>query len=605
MKKHKLLSIALASTVMFTTGCSLDENNLSGVSTDQEWSTASGFEKKVNDCYFDLIRIVYGQAEDTYLMVAEGGTDIWQDTNPGGTNGNWSKLMRYEDFSSANGMLNEGYAGFYAILNSCNAAIEYADKVKGLTPEAINTLVAEAYFIRAHALYNIVEQWGGKYLPTLPTTSPVTAPKCSTVNEFYDVILKDLEFAMTNLPVAQEVRGHVTRAAAYHLYAKACLTYSTYTDGLGNTTALTEAESRELLNKAKTAADYLINNASSLGVKLYDDVDQVFDERNNKTNEESLFIVCHSSITAYNPRGNYFNRVWKHAEAYNANTSGIYLDGMVASYATDVNGFTVPKLAKGNCYMEPSKYMLDLYGEKDKRYKAFFKDTYYVNKANDATDTKYTWSQADVTRYGLSDSRIGNHDFDITLGDTAVYIARKAMTQAERDSKRYAVYNIDDNYADPTKPLKFFPSLKKADTPSLYAGSNANKPYSSADCIVYRLGETYLLSAEIEWRLNNLAGAKARLDDLRNRSCEGHDHSLDVSTAQINADFLLDEYAREMIGEWNRWMTLKRFRALESRIAKANPQITHFNKDIHYLRPIPAAEILLIDNPEEYQNPGY
>ena len=100
MKRHKLLSIALASTVMFTTGCSLDEYNPSGVSTDQEWSTPSGFEKKVNDCYFDLIRIVYGQAEDTYLMVAEGGTDIWQDANPEGTNGNWSKLMRYEDFGS-------------------------------------------------------------------------------------------------------------------------------------------------------------------------------------------------------------------------------------------------------------------------------------------------------------------------------------------------------------------------------------------------------------------------------------------------------------------------------------------------------------------------
>lgn len=605
MKRHKLLSIALASTVMFTTGCSLNEYNPSGVSTDQEWSTPSGFEKKVNDCYFDLIRIVYGQAEDTYVMTAEGGTDIWQDANPEGTNGNWSKLMRYEDFGSSNGMMNEGYAGFYAILNSCNAAIQYADIVQGLSEEKRDALVAEAHFIRAHALYNIVEQWGGKYLPLLPTTSAMSAPTCSTVNEFYKVILEDLEFAMKYLPVSQEVKGHVTRAAAYHLYAKACLTYSTYTDGLGNTTALTEAESRELLGKAKTAADYLINNAASLGVRLYDDVNEVFDENNNKNNAEALFIVCHSTITAYNPRGNYFNRVWKHTEAYNNNTSGVFLDGMTPNYATEVNGFAVPKLAKGNCYMEPSKYMLDLYGDKDLRYKAFFKDTYYVNKANDATGTKYTWSEADAVRYKLNTSRVGNPAYDITLGDTAVYISRKPMTQAEREKKRYATYTVDMNYENPAKPLKFFPSLKKADTPSLYAGSNANKPYSAADCIVYRLGETYLLSAEIEWRLGNLPGAKARLDDLRNRACEGHNHGMDVSTSEITQDFLLDEYAREMIGEWNRWMTLKRFRAFESRIAKCNPQITHFNKDIHYLRPIPMAEIQLIDNPDEYQNPGY
>lgn len=397
----------------------------------------------------------------------------------------------------------------------------------------------------------------------------------------------------------------MTRAAAYHLYAKACLTFSTYTDGLGNTTALTDSESKTYLEKAKAAADYLIQNAASLGVKLYDDVEAVFDENNNKNNEEALFIVCHSTITAYNPRGNYFNRVWKHSEAYNNNTSGIYLSGMTPSYATNINGYEVPKLAKGNCYMEPSKYMLDLYGEKDGRYKAFFKDTYYVNNATNSTKNGYTWNEADAQRYGLSTSRVGNSAYDITLGDTAVYLSRKTYTQAERNACRYAIFNLEDNYADTKSPLKFFPSLKKADCPSLYAGSNASKPYSSADCIVYRLGETYLISAEIDWRLGNNQSAAERLNTLRNRACKGHDHSMDITASEVTQDFLLDEYAREMIGEWNRWMTLKRFRAFESRITKANPQITKFDKNIHYLRPIPTAELLLIDNANEYQNPGY
>ena len=78
MKKHKLLSISAVIMMLSVYGCSLDEFNPSGISTEQEWSTPAGYEKKVNDCYFDLVRIVYGQAEDTYLMVAEGGTDIWQ-----------------------------------------------------------------------------------------------------------------------------------------------------------------------------------------------------------------------------------------------------------------------------------------------------------------------------------------------------------------------------------------------------------------------------------------------------------------------------------------------------------------------------------------------
>lgn len=605
MKLNKSLSIALTSVLLAgATSCSLDEVNLSSVSTEQEWSTPAGYQKKINDCYFDLVRITYGQAEDTYVMATEAGTDIWQDANPTGTNGNWSKMLRYEsyDATAAYGMLWEGYTSLYATLNSCNAAIAYADKVTGLSQDRINELVAEAHFIRAHVLFNIVEQWGGKYLSTEFTQDAISAPQCSKVNDFYDVILSDLEFAKKYLPIKQEITGHVIRAAAYHLHAKACLTYATYTDGLGYVDALSEADARKLLTDGKASADYLIDNAASLGVKLYADVNDVFDENNNKTNAEALFVVTHSTVQAYNPRGNYYNRAWKHWQAFNANTSGVSLDGLVASYATEVNGVTVPKLAKGNCYMMPSKYMIDLYGPKDMRYDAFFDDVYYVNNANSEDKLHYTWTATDAKRYNLDESRVGNPAFDIELGDTAVYLPRHTYTQAERDACRYAIYNISDNYADPNAPLKFFPSLSKGNNPSQYAGSNASKPYSSSDCIIYRLGETYLLAAEINWRLGQ--PEVGRINALRNRACEGHDNSLNVAVSDINQDFLLDEYAREMIGEWSRWFTLKRFRAFESRLAKCNPQVKKFEKN-YYLRPIPLGEILLIDNPEEYQNPGF
>ena len=56
MKKHKLLSISAVIMMLSAYGCSLDEFNPSGISTEQEWSTPAGYEKKVNDCYFDLDR---------------------------------------------------------------------------------------------------------------------------------------------------------------------------------------------------------------------------------------------------------------------------------------------------------------------------------------------------------------------------------------------------------------------------------------------------------------------------------------------------------------------------------------------------------------------
>lgn len=583
------------------TGCSLDEENRSNVPTEKEWSTAEGYEKLINNCYYDLVRIVYGQAEDTFVSLSETGTDIWQHT---GCGGGWQQVASYDGFGASSGQQLEAYSGFYATLNSCNAAIQYADIVQGLAPEQVDALAAEARFLRAHSLFNIVEYFGGKYLSTTYTGTPVSVLPMSSVNDFYKVILEDLEIAMQKLPLTQSVRGHVTRAAAYHLYAKACLTYATYTDGLAGATPLSESESRELLNKAKTAADYLINNRATFGVDMYGETEEVFADENNKTNKEALFVVTHSSITAYNPRGNYFNRVWKHYDAFNFNTSGIYLVGVQPSYETNVAGIDVQKVAKGNCYFEPSKYYLSLYDDRrDTRYDAYFKDTYYVNKPTEGT--VYKWTTEDAARYGLADSRVGNPAYDITVGDTAIYLTRDPWTQAQKDACRYAVYNIDDNYADPANPKKFFPSLSKFDNPTLYAGSNASKPYSSADCIIYRLAETYLLAAEIYWRLGDNKTAAERLNVVRNRACRYHDGGLNVGQNDINQELLLDEYAREMGGEWMRWTILKRFRALESRIAKCNPQITKFDKNIHYLRPIPTQEILLIENGSEYQNPGY
>lgn len=609
MKKNKSFIYLATVALMFTGGCSLTEENLSGVSTAEEWTTVAGFEKKVNECYFDMIRVIYGQAEDTYVMATEAGTDIWQDPNNNSGSG-WGQITSYSGFGASTGMLLEGFSGFYGTLNACNAVLYYADKVEGLQEARKQALVAEARFIRAHALFNIVEQWGGKYLPLEPTSSPVSSPACSSINDFYKILLDDLKYAKTYLPVSQEIRGRVTRAAAYHLYAKACLTYATYTDGLCGATPLSEAESKAYLLEAREAANYLIADAESsatLGVKLYKDIEDVFDEDNNKTNEEALFVVCHSTIQAYNPRGNYYNRVWKHFTAYKKDNTGIYSDGLTTSMATTVNGYEVPKLPSGNCYLAPSKAFLDLYVEKDGRYKAFFKDTYYCNVANNEAKNGYTWTESDATRYGVSKTRVKNSTYDVTLGDTIIYLSKKPYTKEQKEALNYAVYNIDDNYADPSEPGKFFPSLKKADCPGLIPASvtNPGKPYTAADCIIYRLGETYLLSAEIEWRLGEKGSAVKRLNTIRNRACIGHDNSLDIEEDDVTVDFLLDEYAREMCGEWNRWTTLKRFRALGERIKKCNPQIKTFNEKVHYLRPVPNQELLLIDNAAEYQNPGY
>lgn len=45
-EKHKLLSISAVIMMLSAYGCSLDEFNPSGISTEQEWSTPAGYERK-------------------------------------------------------------------------------------------------------------------------------------------------------------------------------------------------------------------------------------------------------------------------------------------------------------------------------------------------------------------------------------------------------------------------------------------------------------------------------------------------------------------------------------------------------------------------------
>jgi hypothetical protein len=136
------------------------------------------------------------------------------------------------------------------------------------------------------------------------------------------------------------------------------------------------------------------------------------------------------------------------------------------------------------------------------------------------------------------------------------------------------------------------------------------------DWPVMRLGETYLLRAEARFRQGNLAGAAEDINKLRDRAFKnarattGNPTLGSVSSSDITINFILDERARELIGEENRRMTLMRTGKLKDRIplngdtSPADKVITGF-RDYNSLLPIPLSEIRLNKDAELKQNPGY
>ncbi|MHA6247170.1 RagB/SusD family nutrient uptake outer membrane protein [Pontibacter sp. CAU 1760] len=128
------------------------------------------------------------------------------------------------------------------------------------------------------------------------------------------------------------------------------------------------------------------------------------------------------------------------------------------------------------------------------------------------------------------------------------------------------------------------------------------------DFILMRLGETYLLQAEAQFKQGKLAEAAESINALRRRA-----NAPLVTAADITLDFILDERARELIGEENRRFTLMRTGTLVERATRLNTSIPGLpeNRQItgltetHLLMPIPQNEIDLNKDAKLEQNPGY
>ena len=123
------------------------------------------------------------------------------------------------------------------------------------------------------------------------------------------------------------------------------------------------------------------------------------------------------------------------------------------------------------------------------------------------------------------------------------------------------------------------------------------------DFILMRLGETYLLQAEAQFRQGKLTEAANSINVIRARA-----NGTSVTAAQINLDFILDERARELLAEENRRMTLMRTGTLVTRTQRYNTQIINPVVGIsakNLLLPIPKSEIDLNKDALLEQNQGY
>jgi hypothetical protein len=171
-------------------------------------------------------------------------------------------------------------------------------------------------------------------------------------------------------------------------------------------------------------------------------------------------------------------------------------------------------------------------------------------------------------------------------------------------------------YNDPTKTATFGKPVPYAGADTVYKicphttkwyQFDPNDVFGFAmikDFILMRLGETYLLQAEAQLQQGKTDAAATSINALRTRA-----HAPLVAGSQIDLNFILDERARELVGEENRRLTLMRTGTLVDRATRLNAGTVVYPLNglskTNLLLPIPQQEINLNKDAVLAQNPGY
>ena len=611
INKYFVWALLLGATALGFTSCDLDEHNPSGEGASAVFATEQGMEGLINQMYYNFKWKYYGR-EDPVLYF-EGAGDIW--ANVPEKNEYGMQLTRFVNLQGDRGQVAGAWNRVYDNVNLANTVLDYLPDTKNLSTETRNDFEGEARFTRAYAYWWLVEWFGDIEMRTAGTGEPTFSAYRTDRKVIYDqIIIPDAEKAAELLPVKPHngCMGRATKKAAYGILARACLARSQY-EVAGS------AEQRAFLQKAYDAAKYVMDNKSSLGISLYATYDEIWQAKNNKTNTEFLWVVTHSSNSSLNPNPK------------NPNRLHLYWSPRLLDRAGITSTATTWEYPKESALLMPTYYFLKLWKDWDIRYDVLFQEDFPESNRRGS----YTWEEAMAKNYQsdpdvvakLTGTVVGNDD--IVLSFTKRSVTKQDKLDAAEEG--ICLVGIDDTYnttevnpqggcrirKDVKLKYEAFPRFMKyriwdrnPNGTILLAEANGNVGF--ADVPVIRYAEMPLIAAEAQIGLGNQAAAAQIINsEIRNARVVKPGHSLEE--AQVNAndmtiEWILEERARELCGEWLRWFDLKRTGKLVSYIRQHNPAWDENDvvDDHNNLWPIPNTFLDKLQNAEEFgQNPGY
>ncbi len=572
----KIYSIAFGILAAFLTGCSgfLDQDNRSNVPSDEFYNTKVGFESLTNSTYSTL-RDIYKTS--SLLFIA--GTDLYADGKTQGV------VMSQYTFTADEGTVKDFYVNCYKGIQLANSVIAYGETTE--ESDVRLQYIDEARFIRAWYYFVLVQQFGPVALNTTMFDAAEMSHERSTLAEMYAFLVGEFTYLSSSSSHLSDRSasgvGRANKQAALFYLAKVYLTRG-WLDGTGyEIQEANVAQATDFENASKVAEQLIANVIPSLSLEDAFDI-------NNEENDEFFWSIQYSNVAVNDPV--------KDGSRQQA-LFGAYLGGSEKPKNKATDGTIAPALrlhrmyAKGDGRLEQT-FMLEFHED------AYF--DFYTSPTTTPIAFYYApwWAtDEDIDQWKANDPYGLKNEVIISKTLAEGGISPSNGTPASYKVRRSHDYGV--------------PCIRKFDDHTESSVSNRDINCSMHDVVVARLGEAYLIAAEAYLKQDRPEEAVLMINNLRKRPGtikDGFETEMTVSGSDMDIDFILDERAREMAGEYVRWTDLKRTHKLVEYATTYNEdgiaESAMKGPDGKYkiLRPIPQASIDL-NQAEVEQNPGY
>lgn len=570
--KH-LYIFALAASLAFT-ACSdfLEQDNKSNVPTEEFYNTANGFASLTNSAYSSLRTIYSAQPQ---LFVA--GTDLYADGKSQGV------VMGQYTFTTDEGIIKDFYDRCYKGIQLANSVIAYGETTEDNAQRL--QYIDEARYLRAWWYFQLVQQFGPVALNTEMFESAVMSHERTDLATVYQFIIDEFTYLASAdshlLERASSGVGRANKRAAAFYAAKAYLTRG-WLDGTDYEAQEASIAQASDFDNAVTYARQAIN-----GELPALSIEEAFDV-NNEENDELFWSVQYSSSAVENPVDD---------GSYQQAQFGAYQGGSEKPRNKAIDGNFAPSLRLQQMYTRGD-------GRLEQTFMLEFHEAYFDWYTNPTSKILYYYAPAWATDEDIAAWRADDPNGIKTETIVSKTVAEGGIAPSNGQPASYKDRRTQDfgNAA-----------IKKFDDYTETSIANRSTTCSMHDVVLARLGEAYLIAAEAYYKKGDMQQAAEMINNLRQRPGtikSGYETAMHVDAADITIDFILDERARELAGEYVRWTDLKRTHKLIEYVAEYNEDgvelsaLTGPDGKYKILRPIPQAAIDLNQAHVE-QNPGY